>query len=63
MIHINFPVKMVRVKNGFLSLLSFCNLGETLPLSSGNKIALKFMANGTDTAKGFHFVYQGKNAF
>lgn len=34
--------------------------GETLPLSSGNKITLKFTTNGTDTAKGFHFVYQGK---
>ncbi|XP_029694158.1 CUB and sushi domain-containing protein 3-like isoform X4 [Takifugu rubripes] len=32
--------------------------GETLPLSSGNKITLKFAANGTETAKGFHFVYQ-----
>lgn len=38
-----------------------CNLGETLPLSSGNKITLKFTANGTETAKGFHFVYQGKS--
>lgn len=36
------------------------DLGETLPLSSGNKITLKFTANGTGTAKGFHFVYQGK---
>lgn len=41
----------------------FCHLGETLPLSSGNKITLKFTANGTETAKGFHFVYQGKAAF
>ncbi|XP_077382387.1 CUB and sushi domain-containing protein 3-like isoform X4 [Festucalex cinctus] len=32
--------------------------GETLPLSSGNKVTLKFSSNGTDTAKGFHFVYQ-----
>ncbi|CAG12911.1 unnamed protein product, partial [Tetraodon nigroviridis] len=32
--------------------------GETLPLSSGNKVMLKFTANGTGTAKGFHFVYQ-----
>lgn len=44
-------------------LLCFCNLGETLPLSSGNKITLKFTANGTETAKGFHFVYQGKTSF
>lgn len=44
-------------------LLCICNLGETLPLSSGNKIMLKFTANGTGTAKGFHFVYQGKTIF
>lgn len=44
-------------------LLCLWNLGETLPLSSGNKITLKFSANGTGTAKGFHFVYQGKHFF
>lgn len=40
-----------------------CHAGETLPLSSGNKITLRFTANGTETAKGFHFVYQGKHSF
>lgn len=41
----------------------FPHVGETLPLSSGNKITLKFTTNGTETAKGFHFVYQGKTLF
>lgn len=40
-----------------------CCVGETLPLSSGNKIMLKFATNGTETAKGFHFVYQGNVTF
>lgn len=43
--------------------LVFRHLGETLPLSSGNKITLKFTTNGTETAKGFHFVYQGNFVF
>uniref|UniRef100_A0A668ASR4 CUB and Sushi multiple domains 3 n=1 Tax=Myripristis murdjan TaxID=586833 RepID=A0A668ASR4_9TELE len=41
-----------------LSSIYGSHSGETLPLSSGNKITVKFTANGTDTAKGFHFVYQ-----
>ncbi|XP_034142652.1 CUB and sushi domain-containing protein 3 [Esox lucius] len=32
--------------------------GETLPLSSGNKITIKFTTVGPETSKGFHFVYQ-----
>ena len=40
--------------------LHFLLSGETLPLSSGNKITIKFTTVGTETAKGFHFVYQGK---
>lgn len=51
------------ISKSWSCLLRLCNLGETLPLSSGNKITLKFSANGTATAKGFHFVYQGKTAF
>lgn len=43
--------------------VAFLNSGETLPLSSGNKMTLKFTTNGTETAKGFHFVYQGKAVF
>lgn len=54
---------MCQHRNFSSSFLLFCNLGETLPLSSGNKITLKFTTNGTETAKGFHFVYQGKTAF
>ncbi|GAA6095651.1 CUB and sushi domain-containing protein 3, partial [Tachysurus ichikawai] len=34
--------------------------GEPLPLSAGNEITIKFTAEGLNTAKGFHFVYQGK---
>lgn len=43
-----------------VTFMFICHAGETLPLSSGNKITLRFTANGTETAKGFHFVYQGK---
>ena len=43
-----------------LSLWSlFLSLGESLPLSSGNQITIKFTTVGPETAKGFHFVYQG----
>ncbi|XP_067093259.1 CUB and sushi domain-containing protein 3-like [Osmerus mordax] len=41
-----------------LSSISGFHSGETLPLSSGNKITIKFTTVGTETAKGFHFVYQ-----
>lgn len=34
--------------------------GESLPLSSGNQITVKFTTVGPETAKGFHFVYQGQ---
>lgn len=37
----------------------FSSSGETLPLSSGNKITIRFTTMGPQTAKGFHFVYQG----
>lgn len=33
--------------------------GESLPLSTGNQISIKFAIVGPETAKGFHFVYQG----
>lgn len=36
------------------------SLGESLPLSSGNQITIKFTTVGPETAKGFHFVYQGQ---
>uniref|UniRef100_A0A8C2Z0K3 CUB and Sushi multiple domains 3 n=1 Tax=Cyclopterus lumpus TaxID=8103 RepID=A0A8C2Z0K3_CYCLU len=45
-------------ESALLSSIYGSHSGETLPLSSGNKITLKFTANGTETAKGFHFVYQ-----
>uniref|UniRef100_A0A673CRR4 CUB and Sushi multiple domains 3a n=1 Tax=Sphaeramia orbicularis TaxID=375764 RepID=A0A673CRR4_9TELE len=46
------------IDSALLSSIYGSHSGETLPLSSGNKITLKFTTNGTDTAKGFHFVYQ-----
>ncbi|MEQ2168266.1 hypothetical protein GOODEAATRI_012589 [Goodea atripinnis] len=48
----------VKWYSALLSSIYGSHSGETLPLSSGNKITLKFTANGTYTAKGFHFVYQ-----
>lgn len=45
---------------GFLSS-AFCpSLGESLPLSTGNQITIKFTTVGPENAKGFHFVYQGQ---
>jgi len=34
-------------------------IGEPLPLSSANEITIRFKTEGPNTAKGFHFVYQG----
>uniref|UniRef100_A0A3Q2QHC0 CUB and Sushi multiple domains 3 n=1 Tax=Fundulus heteroclitus TaxID=8078 RepID=A0A3Q2QHC0_FUNHE len=45
-------------QNTLLSSLSGSHSGESLPLSSGNQIAVKFTTVGPETAKGFHFVYQ-----
>uniref|UniRef100_A0A1A8B6K6 CUB and Sushi multiple domains 3 n=1 Tax=Nothobranchius furzeri TaxID=105023 RepID=A0A1A8B6K6_NOTFU len=58
------PTDVVEIYDGpsadsaLLSSIYGSHSGETLPLSSGNKITLKFTTNGTETAKGFHFVYQ-----
>lgn len=41
----------------------FFSLGESLPLSSGSQITVKFTTVGPETAKGFHFVYQGLSLF
>ncbi|KAM6972968.1 CUB and sushi domain-containing protein 3-like [Aplochiton taeniatus] len=41
-----------------LSSLSGSHSGESLPLSTGNQITIKFTTVGIETAKGFHFVYQ-----
>uniref|UniRef100_A0A8B9LL55 CUB and Sushi multiple domains 3a n=1 Tax=Astyanax mexicanus TaxID=7994 RepID=A0A8B9LL55_ASTMX len=41
-----------------LSSLSGSHSGESLPLSTGNQITVKFTTVGPETAKGFHFVYQ-----
>ncbi|EDM16293.1 rCG60055, isoform CRA_a [Rattus norvegicus] len=41
-----------------LSSLSGSHSGESLPLSSGNQITIRFTSVGPITAKGFHFVYQ-----
>uniref|UniRef100_A0A669DZQ6 CUB and Sushi multiple domains 3 n=1 Tax=Oreochromis niloticus TaxID=8128 RepID=A0A669DZQ6_ORENI len=45
-------------QNTLLSSLSGSHSGESLPLSSGNQITIKFTTVGPETAKGFHFVYQ-----
>ncbi|KAG9345033.1 hypothetical protein JZ751_009574 [Albula glossodonta] len=45
-------------ETSLLSSLSGSHSGESLPLSSGNQITIKFTAVGPQTAKGFHFVYQ-----
>ncbi|XP_070403954.1 CUB and sushi domain-containing protein 3-like, partial [Nothobranchius furzeri] len=45
-------------QNTLLSSLSGSHSGESLPLSSGNQITIKFTIVGPETAKGFHFVYQ-----
>lgn len=39
----------------------FSFLGETLPLATSNQILLRFSAKSGASAKGFHFVYQGKH--
>lgn len=36
--------------------------GETLPLATSNQIMLRFNAKSGQSAKGFHFVYQGNSA-
>ncbi|XP_034056770.1 CUB and sushi domain-containing protein 3-like isoform X4 [Gymnodraco acuticeps] len=45
-------------QNTLLSSLSGSHSGESLPLSSGNQVTVKFSTVGPETAKGFHFVYQ-----
>lgn len=43
------------------SIVSSSPLGESLPLSTGNQITIKFTTVGPENAKGFHFVYQGRS--
>lgn len=38
----------------------FSFVGETLPLATSNQILLRFSAKSGASARGFHFVYQGK---
>uniref|UniRef100_A0A8C1PHK2 CUB and Sushi multiple domains 3a n=1 Tax=Cyprinus carpio TaxID=7962 RepID=A0A8C1PHK2_CYPCA len=45
-------------QSSLLSSLSGSHSGESLPLSTGNQITIKFSTVGPETAKGFHFVYQ-----
>ncbi|KAB0371474.1 hypothetical protein FD755_016412 [Muntiacus reevesi] len=45
-------------QSSLLSSLSGSHSGESLPLSSGNQITVRFTSVGPITAKGFHFVYQ-----
>lgn len=37
--------------------------GETLPLATSNQIMLRFNAKSGQSARGFHFVYQGNSHF
>uniref|UniRef100_A0A8C0UGY3 CUB and sushi domain-containing protein 3 n=1 Tax=Cyanistes caeruleus TaxID=156563 RepID=A0A8C0UGY3_CYACU len=46
------------LQSSLLSSLSGSHSGESLPLSSGNQITVRFTSVGPITAKGFHFVYQ-----
>lgn len=43
--------------------LFFFFSGETLPLATSNQIMLKFNAKSGQSARGFHFVYQGNVNF
>uniref|UniRef100_UPI00358FCE16 CUB and sushi domain-containing protein 3-like n=1 Tax=Myxine glutinosa TaxID=7769 RepID=UPI00358FCE16 len=45
-------------QSGLLSSLSGTHTGETLPLSSGNEITIKFTSDVENMGKGFHFIYQ-----
>lgn len=45
--------------NCFLHFFLFLFPGETLPLATSNQIMLKFNAKSGQSARGFHFVYQG----
>uniref|UniRef100_A0A8C1SNY0 CUB and Sushi multiple domains 3a n=1 Tax=Cyprinus carpio TaxID=7962 RepID=A0A8C1SNY0_CYPCA len=45
-------------QSSLLSSRSGSHSGESLPLSTGNQITIKFSTVGPETAKGFHFVYQ-----
>ena len=42
-----------------VSVSILCVPGETLPLAISNQIMLRFNAKSGQSAKGFHFVYQG----
>uniref|UniRef100_A0A8C0U790 CUB and Sushi multiple domains 1 n=1 Tax=Cyanistes caeruleus TaxID=156563 RepID=A0A8C0U790_CYACU len=46
-----------------LSSLSGSHSGETLPLATSNQILLRFSAKSGASARGFHFVYQGKRVY
>lgn len=56
--------KVAKLKKCFEAcLFFFSSAGESLPLSTGNQITIKFTTVGPETAKGFHFVYQGQFNF
>lgn len=59
-----FRRSVVELKKCFEACLCFLSsTGESLPLSTGNQITIKFTTVGPETAKGFHFVYQGQFNF
>lgn len=45
----------------YLIYFLFLFVGETLPLATSNQILLRFSAKSGASARGFHFVYQGKH--
>lgn len=47
--------------SAYLIYLLFLFVGETLPLATSNHILLRFSAKSGASARGFHFVYQGKH--
>ncbi|KAJ7400650.1 hypothetical protein BTVI_103420 [Pitangus sulphuratus] len=54
----NYPKNYSVGHNCVYSITVPKEFGESLPLSSGNQITVRFTSVGPITAKGFHFVYQ-----
>ncbi|KAF4798122.1 hypothetical protein TURU_067376 [Turdus rufiventris] len=54
----NYPKNYSVGHNCIYSITVPKEFGESLPLSSGNQITVRFTSVGPITAKGFHFVYQ-----
>lgn len=55
--------RAVTVDSVLCIYLLFPFVGETLPLATSNQILLRFSAKSGASARGFHFVYQGKHVY